>query len=453
MILDLPALTTPLLKETLFIYLAASGEIVSAMLLVVRKGKQHPVHYVSRTLHDTEQNYAPLEKLALALPHVSRMLRRYFEAYHITVITGQPIKKILSKADTSGKLAQYFVELGAYNIIEEWVLYIDGASSVKGSGVGMILISPTKTEYTYALRLNFESTNNEAEYKALLAGLRIAKKMGVRSLSVNVDSKLVASQLNDNYEAFKENMIRYLSKAKEYINCFENFKIKNIPRNKNQKADVLSKLASVAFNHLTKEILVETLDTPSMDIEEINAIVEEEEGETWMTPIINCLERGIWPEDQNKARALRMKIGQFVMEKGVLFKTILPNAYAPVCGPITSQLRHTRNTYGGIQHEFESKVGGGKSHPARILLANDAPGCKGRNTQWGMDVLGPLSEVSGRVKFVIVAIDYFTKWIEAKAMAKTTGKETMMIKEGEGNEEEMRLNLDLLQERREESAI
>ncbi|GJW81311.1 reverse transcriptase domain-containing protein [Tanacetum coccineum] len=56
-----------------------------------------------------------------------------------------------------------------------------------------------------------------------------------------------------------------------------------------------------------------------MDVEEINAVVDEE-GETWMTPIINCLERGIWPEDQNEARALRMKINQYVMEEGVLFK-------------------------------------------------------------------------------------------------------------------------------------
>nr|GEV94609.1 reverse transcriptase domain-containing protein [Tanacetum cinerariifolium] len=158
-----------------------------------------------------------------------------------------------------------------------------GASNARGFGVGLVLISPTKTEYTYALRLNFKSTNNQAEYEALLAGLRIAKKMGVQTL------------------------------------CFKNFKIRNIPQNKNQKADVLRKLASVAFNHLTKEILVETLDVPSMDVEEINAIVEEE-GETWMTPIINCLERGVWPKDQNEARALRMKINQYVMGEGVLFK-------------------------------------------------------------------------------------------------------------------------------------
>ncbi|GJR04747.1 reverse transcriptase domain-containing protein [Tanacetum coccineum] len=159
------------------------------------------------------------------------------------------------------------------------VLYIDGAASTKGFVAGLVLISPTKTEYTYALRLNFKSTNNQAKYEALLAGLRIAKKMGVQSLAVNVDSKLVASQINGNYKACKENMIRYLNKAKEYIGCFKNFKIQNIPRNKNEKADMLSKLALVAFNHLTKEILVETLDVPSMDVEEINAVVEEE-GET-----------------------------------------------------------------------------------------------------------------------------------------------------------------------------
>nr|GEY94983.1 reverse transcriptase domain-containing protein [Tanacetum cinerariifolium] len=81
MILDLPALTTSSPKETLFVYLAASKEAVSALLLVVRQGKRHPVHYVSRTLHDAERNYAPLEKMALALRHASRRLRRYFEAH------------------------------------------------------------------------------------------------------------------------------------------------------------------------------------------------------------------------------------------------------------------------------------------------------------------------------------------------------------------------------------
>ncbi|GJZ21367.1 reverse transcriptase domain-containing protein [Tanacetum coccineum] len=55
-----------------------------------------------------------------------------------------------------------------------WKLYTDGASSSDGSGAGLMLISPEGKEYTYALRFKFKTTNNEAEYEALLAGLRIA---------------------------------------------------------------------------------------------------------------------------------------------------------------------------------------------------------------------------------------------------------------------------------------
>nr|GEV78460.1 reverse transcriptase domain-containing protein [Tanacetum cinerariifolium] len=56
----------------------------------------------------------------------------------------------------------------------EWKLYTDGASSSDGAGAGLMLIDPAGKEYTYALRFEFETTNNEADYEALLAGLRIA---------------------------------------------------------------------------------------------------------------------------------------------------------------------------------------------------------------------------------------------------------------------------------------
>ncbi|GJY37775.1 reverse transcriptase domain-containing protein [Tanacetum coccineum] len=460
-ILDLPTLATPTPEENLYVYLAASDKAVSAVLMTERNGRQYPIRYVSKVLHDAEKNYAPLEKLALALRNASRRLRRYFEAHPITVIADQLINQILGRAEASGHLAQYTVELGAYKITyeprnsikgqvladflnevpvgsdtlvprettytkedkkdrqEEWMLFTDGASSAKGSGAGLVLISPTKTEYTYALRLTFNSTNNQAEYEALLAGLRIAKKMGVQALSVKVDSKLVASQINGEYVACKENMIRYLTKVREYIKCFKSFRIKNIPRNQNQKADVLSKLASVAFNHLTKEVLVETLNTPSMDCGEINAIVEEE-GENWMSPIIRCLEEGIWPKDENKARTLRMKINLYVIEEGVLFKKIIFDADAPVCGPSPGQLRYKGNPYGACSMHMKPR-----SVVAKVIrqgyywptMHQDA------REEIRMDILGPLPEAPGKVKYVIVAVDYFTKWIEAKPLARTTGKE------------------------------
>ncbi|GKG16148.1 hypothetical protein Tco_0358471, partial [Tanacetum coccineum] len=107
--------------------------------------------------------------------------------------------------------------------------------------------------------------------------------------------------------------MKYFAKAKEYIAYFESFSIKNILRNQNQKADVLSKLASVAFNYLSKEILVEVMNKRLMERKEISAIVEEE-GDNWMNPIIQCLEKGKWTEDKNEARNLRVKINQYTME-------------------------------------------------------------------------------------------------------------------------------------------
>nr|GEY55166.1 reverse transcriptase domain-containing protein [Tanacetum cinerariifolium] len=128
-------------------------------------------------------------------------------------------------------------------------------------------------------------------------------------------------------------MAKYLMKAKELLAGFKEFSIENVPRNQNQKVDVLSKLASVAFNHLTKEILVEVLNAKSVEVQEVNAIVKEE-GNNWMTPIIKCIEEGIWPEDENEAKTLRMKIGQYVMEEGILFKNSYLSPMLRCVGPL-----------------------------------------------------------------------------------------------------------------------
>ena len=89
---------------------------VSSVLLAERSGKQFPIDYVSRTLHEAEQNYARIEKLAVCLLHTSRRLRRYFEAHPIKFITDQPVREVLYKPEASRKLVKYALELGAYNV-------------------------------------------------------------------------------------------------------------------------------------------------------------------------------------------------------------------------------------------------------------------------------------------------------------------------------------------------
>ncbi|GJR53697.1 reverse transcriptase domain-containing protein, partial [Tanacetum coccineum] len=149
-----------------------------------------------------------------------------------------------------------------------------------------------------------ERPEEEAEYEALIAGMRIAEKIGVQSLQVNVDSKLVANQVNGTYVAKETDMIKYLEKVKTLASTFRAFSIKQVPRSKNKKVDALSKIASTSFAHLSKQVLVEELKEKSVNESEVLAVVEEE-GESWMTPIHEYLTSETLPAERKKARAIK----------------------------------------------------------------------------------------------------------------------------------------------------
>ncbi|GJY12135.1 reverse transcriptase domain-containing protein [Tanacetum coccineum] len=339
-IAKLPMLIALEEQEELIVYLAASKEAVSVVLMTEREARQMPIYFVSRALRGPEVNYTAMEKLVLALVHASKRLRRYFQAHPIIVITDQPIKNILSNPEVAGRMQKWSIQLGEFgihyrprvsvkgqvlaNFIVErpeeegqddsakeeeplpprWTLFTDGSSCVDGCGAGVILTDPGGVEFTYALRFQFEATNNEAEYEALIAGLRIAKKIGVQNLKVNVDSKLVANQVNGTYIAKETDMVKYLKRVKALASTFRAFSIKQVPRSENKKADALSKMASTSFAHLSKQVLVEELKEKSVNEREVLAVVEEE-GDSWMTPIHEYLTDETLPAGRKKARAIK----------------------------------------------------------------------------------------------------------------------------------------------------
>ena len=92
-------------------------------------------------------------------------------------------------------------------------MYVDGASNQKGSGVGLVLISPEKIIIEKSLRLDISTTNNEAEYEALLMGMTMVQRMGGKLVKVFSDSGLVVGQVKGEFEAKDEKMQEYLSQA------------------------------------------------------------------------------------------------------------------------------------------------------------------------------------------------------------------------------------------------
>ncbi|GKA03119.1 reverse transcriptase domain-containing protein [Tanacetum coccineum] len=164
---QLPLLTTPTKEETLYVYFAAAAEAVSAILLTERKGKQCLIHYVCRMLNEVEKNYAPLEKLAL-----SWRLRRYFEAHLIKVIMDQPLKQILHKAQATGKLAKYSLELGMYNMTYEPM------NAIKGNvPADFLLETPVGTlpKDFFACRPEYKSRMTLKSGLSLLTGHQIVR--------------------------------------------------------------------------------------------------------------------------------------------------------------------------------------------------------------------------------------------------------------------------------------
>ncbi|GJU78083.1 reverse transcriptase domain-containing protein [Tanacetum coccineum] len=143
--------------------------------------------------------------------------------------------------------------------------------------------------------------------------------MGVKNLQANVDSRLVANQVNETYVAKETDMIRYLEKVKTLTNRFKAFSIKQIPRSENKRADALSKIASISFAHLSKQVLVDELKEKSISATEVLAVVEEE-GDTWMTPIFKYLTDGTLPAEAKKARAVKRKSWRFSIINGTLYK-------------------------------------------------------------------------------------------------------------------------------------
>ncbi|GJT98254.1 reverse transcriptase domain-containing protein [Tanacetum coccineum] len=472
LIAELPTLTAPRENEELIIYLAAAKEAISAVLMTDREGRQTPVYFVSRTLRGPEVNYTPMEKLVLALLSASKRLKRYFQAHTVVVITNQPMKQLLSSSEISGRMLKWKFELEGYDIQyrprtaikgqiladfiverpeeespdelmaepevlpEPWTLFTDGSSCVDGSGAGLILTNPEGAEFTYAMRFRFDATNNEAEYEALIAGLRIAEKMGIKNLQANVDSKLVANQVNGSYIAKESGM---------------EFSIKQIPRSENKKADALSKIASTSFAHLNKQVLMEELKEKYIDEKEILEIVEEESN-TWMTPICEYLTKEILPGDKKKARAVRRKAAKYAMINGTLYKKSFLGPWLRCIGPLQANyvLREIHegscSMHSGPRSVVAKAIQTGYYWPtmhmdARNLIReyNDCqihrpvPRIPQQNLtpitspwpfyKWGIDIAGPFPEGPGKVKFLIVAIDYFTKWIEAKAVATITGNQ------------------------------
>ena len=111
-----PIMSNPEVDEVLFAYIAVAPHAVSLVLIWVDSGIQRPVYYVSKSLHEAEVHYLPLEKAILVVVHATRKLPHYFQAHTVVVLTQLPLRSILRSADYTRRIAKWGTVLGAFDI-------------------------------------------------------------------------------------------------------------------------------------------------------------------------------------------------------------------------------------------------------------------------------------------------------------------------------------------------
>ena len=225
--------------EELYLYLAVSQAAMSTTLVREEDRSQRPVYFTSRALRRAEERYPQMEKLAFVLIIAARKLKPYFQAHTIVVLIDKSLRKAISSPEAAGRMALWAMELSEFDIrycprtaikgqvvadfiaeftlgdgqgVEEkrqWNIYTNRSSNRQARGAGIMIQTPEGDEIRCMIRLDFPTTNNEAEYEALVAGLDLTRATGADSMVVHYDSQMVTNQVNGGYECKNERMGRY----------------------------------------------------------------------------------------------------------------------------------------------------------------------------------------------------------------------------------------------------
>ncbi|XP_072084445.1 uncharacterized protein [Arachis hypogaea] len=204
-----------------------------------------------------------------------------------------------------------------HNTEVSWSIYVDGASNKEGSGAGILLKEGDKVVAEQSLQFRFNASNNQAEYEALLAGLKLALQLHIPRITAYCDSSLVVHQIRGEFQVKDPLLEKYWLITKDLISKFKEFDIIHVNREQNTRADVLSKLATTRQAENTSALSQLTLDKPSFEQETILSITQVPD---WRTPFFDYINTGTIPKGEPNLPLFRRRASFYTVLGNTLYR-------------------------------------------------------------------------------------------------------------------------------------
>ncbi|KAI5316920.1 hypothetical protein L3X38_036627 [Prunus dulcis] len=505
-----PVLSPPKRGRPLKLYVSASELSIGSLLVQDNKeGKEQAVYYLSRTLTEVERRYSAIERLCLALYFTAVKLRHYMLPHTIYIIAKTDlIKYMLTRPMLRGRIGKWTLALTEFTLryvpqkavkgqavadfladhpgeeienmdsldiananlltrahvclnnpiysihLTPWKLYFDGSKTDKASGAGIVLEEPLGIRHCYSFQLDFQCTNNRAEYEALIIGLEMLVELGVQSVEILGDSMLVLKQIAGEYKCLNPSLAVYLVAARNLLTEFREATWEHIPREENFAANELAQVATgiqMPEDCVQRIIKIGRKSLPSvltrgMEIEVNSALITKDD---WRDPIMTYLQYPILPSEKR----VRIMATNYLMWNEDLVRKSKDEVLLRCLGKI-EYMKVMGETHEGIcgAHQGGRKMCWlirryGYFWPTMLKdCINYSKGCEACQRHgpiqqapsvpmnpvvkpwpfrgWAMDLIGKIYPASSQQHcFIIVATDYFTKWVEAKPIKTTTSQE------------------------------
>ncbi|XP_016164354.1 uncharacterized protein LOC107606856 [Arachis ipaensis] len=429
-----PILQRPETGKPLHLYLSVSNHAISSVLVVETGKMQSPVYFISRVLQPTETRYLRIEQPVLALVTTARRLRHYFQSHTIIVRTDQPLRQILTRPEFARRLIKWSIELSKFDI------QYQSRKTLKSQ-----ILADFISEMTTEAQPAETSWSIHVEYEALLIGLKLAQQLKIPRIIVYCDSLLVVHQIKGDYQVKDPLLEKYWLITKDLISKFNEFNIIHVNREQNTRADVLSKLATTRQTTSTPALSQLTLDKPSFELNTISSIMQVQD---WRTPFLKYINTRTVPKKESSLPLFQRRASFYTVIGSTLYRRgysqpllkciskdeaeeVMAKTHEGVCGnhiggrALAAKILQIGYYWPTIKrdcilkvkacnnqkHATVSEIPSEKLHTVEVSWPFD---------KWELDILRPFPKVPGQVKFLLVSIDYFSKWIEAQPLAHIT---------------------------------